>query len=100
MMLILALGMDVQIHAGGITQTLEEVEKHLCRHLAHLLTVELGIPYQPRTSTEIEGYLTEAVVHGKTVAITLNAALVAQCIGDAFTDDDGSVLDGMMLIHI
>ena len=75
--LVLALGLDVEVHAGSIRQTLEEMEEHLRWHFADALTPELGIPYEPRTAAEVEGHLAESIVHRQTIAVALNAALVA-----------------------
>ena len=43
MVLIHAFGLDVQVHPRRVAQALEEVEKHLGRHVAHFLATELGI---------------------------------------------------------
>ena len=100
MVLIGAFGLDVQVHAGGIAQTLEEVQEHLGGHLSDLLAVELRVPDEPRTATEVEGYLTQAVVHRQTVAVALNAALGAEGFQQTFAQGDGRVLDGVVLIDV
>ena len=83
-MLVLAFGTNVEIHLGSITETLEEMQEHLRRHLSYLLTMELSIPYQPRTTTKIEGDTTQAVIHRQTISITFNTALVTQRLQDTF----------------
>ena len=75
--LVLSLSLDVEVHPGSIAQTLEEVQEHLCRHFTDSLAMELSVPYQPGASSKVERHLTQAVVHRQTIAITLNAALVA-----------------------
>ena len=63
--LIGSLGLDMEVHTGRITQRLEEMEEHLRRHISHFLTVELSVPNQPRTATEIQRHTTQAIVHRK-----------------------------------
>ena len=75
-MLIFAFSLDIEVHLCCITQTLEEMLEHLGWHFAHLLSVELGIPNQPWTATEIQCYLTETVVHRQTVAVSFYSALI------------------------
>ena len=84
--LVGALGLDVEVHAGGIAQRLEEVEKHLGRHITYLLAVERGIPHKPGTAPEVEADGAEAVVHGEGVAVALDAALAAQGLMEAFAE--------------
>jgi hypothetical protein len=79
---------------------LEEMLEHLGWHFAHLLSVELGIPNQPWTATEIQCYLTETIVHWQTVAVSFDATLVAQRMQQAFAQGNTRILNGMMLIHI
>ena len=76
MMLVLALSLDVEVHLCRITQTLEEMLEHLGWHFAHLLSMELGIPDQPWTATEIQCYLTETIIHWQTVAVSFYSALI------------------------
>ena len=52
--LISALGFDVEIHSCGIAQTFEEMEEHFRWHLSDAFTIELGVPHQPRPPTKIE----------------------------------------------
>ena len=100
MMLIFALSLDVEVHLCRITQTLEEMLEHLGWHFAHLLSVELGIPDQPWTATEIQCHLTETIIHRQTVAVSFDATLVAQRLQQAFAQGNTRILNGMMLIHI
>ena len=76
------------------------MQEHLGGHLADFLSLELGIPHKPRTSTEIEGHLTETVVHGQAVAVSLNATLVAKGFQQTFADGEGGVLDGVVFVHM
>ena len=75
--LVLAFGLDVEVDAGGIGERLEEVMEHLGRDIAYLFAMELGIPYEPGTAAEVEGDLTETIVHGEAEAVAADAALVA-----------------------
>ena len=99
-MLVLALSLDVEVHLCRITQTLEEMLEHLCWHFAHLLSVELCIPDQPWTATEIQCHLTETIIHRQRVTISLYATLVAQRLQQAFAQGDTRIFYGVMLIHI
>ena len=78
--LVLTLCLDVEVHACGIAEALEEMEEHLGWHLSNLLTVELGIPNEPWSSTKVKGYGAKAVVHWQRIAIALNASLVAKSL--------------------
>ena len=53
MVCVRSLGMDIQIHPGGITERLEEMQKHLGRHISYFLPIENCIPYQPRPAAKI-----------------------------------------------
>ncbi len=98
--LVCALRLDVQVHTGSIRQALEEMQEHLRGHLANLLPVELGIPYQPRTASEIQADHTQAIVHRQGIAITLYSPFVAQGQGKALAKSQGGILYGMMLVHV
>ena len=98
--LILALGLDVEVDASGIGERLEEVMEHLSGDIAYLFAMELGIPNEPGTAAEVEGDLAEAIVHGETEAVAANAALVAEGLEDAFAESDAGILDGVVLIDV
>ena len=76
MMFIGTFCFDVEIHSGIITETLEEMEEHLCRHITNFLSLEICFPYQPRSSSEIQSYLTKTIIHRQTESITLNTPFV------------------------
>lgn len=99
-MLVLTLSLDVEVHLCRITQTLEEMLEHLCRHFAHLFSVELGIPNQPWTATEIQCHLTETIIHRQTLAVSFDATLVAQSLQQAFAQGNTRIFNGVMFIHI
>ena len=98
--LVLPFCLDVEVHGCAVAEALEEVEEHLCRHLAHLFPMELGIPHEPRPSAEVECHLAKAVVHGQTVAVALYATLVAERLADAFAQSQCHILDGMVFIDM
>lgn len=100
MVLVHALGLDVQVHPRRVAQALEEVEEHLGRHVAHFLATELGIPHQPRPSAEIESHAAQAVVHGQTIAVTLDAALVAQSTQETLSQSQGRILYRVVFVHL
>lgn len=100
MMLIGALGLDVEIHLRSIAQALEEMKEHLRGHLSDLLTLELRIPYQPGPSAEVESYLAQAVIHGQTIAIALDAALVTEGAQQTLAQGERRIFYRMMLIHV
>ena len=45
MVLVCSFCLNVEVHAGGIAETLEEVKEHFRRHLTDLLAMEFGIPH-------------------------------------------------------
>ena len=51
--LILSLGLDVQVHLGGIAETLEEVVEHLGGNVADIGAPELDIPDEPGAASEV-----------------------------------------------
>ena len=57
-------GETFSLRAGAGNMTLEEMKEHLGGHLANLLAMELGIPYKPGTTTEVECHLAKTIVHG------------------------------------
>ena len=83
-MLVLAFGFDVEVHLGCIAERLEEVQEHLCRHIAYMLAVELGVPHKPGAAAEVQAYLTETIVHWQRVAVALSTAFVAKSAQQAF----------------
>ena len=99
-MLVLTFGLDVEIHLGRIAQRLEEMQEHFRRHLPYLFTFEVGIPYQPRTASEIQGYLTQAIVHREAIAITFDTSLIAQGFRKTLTQGQSGIFDGVMFIHL
>ena len=99
-MLVLPFGLDVEVHGSTVGQALEEVQEHLCGHLAHLLAMKLGIPYEPGTAPEVECHMAQAVVHWQAIAIALYAALVAKSLAQALAKSKGNVLDGVVLIDM
>ena len=76
MVLVIAFGTDMEIHLGSIAEALEEMQEHLSRHLPDFFPMELRVPNEPRSSPEVQGYLTEAIIHGKAIAIPLDSPLV------------------------
>ena len=44
-MFVLSLCLDIEVHPRTVTETLEEMQEHLCRHIPHLLSLEGGIPH-------------------------------------------------------
>ena len=108
--LVLSLRPDVQIHACSVRKTLEEMQEHFRGHLANLLAIKLGIPNEPRTATEVEGYGAKTIIHGKGVvpcdgvfvskAITFDAAFIAEGFGKGFAKGKGGILDRVVLINM
>ena len=97
-MLVRTLGTDIQIHAGSVAQALEEMEEHLRRHIPYFLTVELSVPNQPRTATEIQRHATQAIVHRKAIPITLDPSLITQRFQHRLAKGDRRILYRMMLV--
>ena len=75
--LVVALGLNVQVHCCGVTQGLEEVQEHLGGHLANLFTLEFSVLDQPAAASKVQYYLSHAVIHGQGVAVALYATFVA-----------------------
>ena len=98
--LVLTLGLDVEVDAGGIGKRLEEVMEHLGGHVANTFAMELGIPHEPGTATEVECHLAQTIVHGETEAIAADATFVAEGLEDTFAEGDARVLDGVMFIDV
>ena len=99
-MLVRPLGADVEVHHRRVAQALEEMEEHLGRDVADVFAAELGVPNQPRPAAEVERDAAKAVVHRETEAVTLDAALVAQCFTQCLAERERRVLDGVMLVHL
>ena len=99
-MLVSALGLDVEVHTSAVRQALEEMQEHFGWHLANFLSLELCIPYEPGATAEIETYLTQTVVHGKAISIALYATFVANCLSKAFAQGQSGILDRMMLVDV
>ena len=100
MMLIRSLGFNVEVHLRGITQTLKEVEEHLCRHLSNLLPFEFGIPHEPGPPSESECHRAQTVVHRPPAAITLDASIVTEFLQASFAQGQSCVFNGVMLVNI
>lgn len=67
------------------------MQEHFRRHLSYFLALERGIPYQPGTSSKIQTYLTQTIVHRQCIAVTFYAALTAQCLIQALTQREGGI---------
>ena len=100
MVLVLALSLNVEIHAGGIAEAFEKVEKHFRRHVADAFAPEFRFPDEPRSSAEIERHGAVAVVHRQHKAVAFNAAFVAQRLMERFSESECRVLDGVVLVDV
>ena len=98
--LVVALGLDVEVHACGVAKALEEMEEHFRGHVADALAVERCAPDEPRPSAEVEAYVGMAVVHRQGESVAFDAALVAQGFEQALAQGQGGVLDGMVFVHV
>ena len=76
------------------------MQEHFRRHLSYFLALERGIPYQPGTSSKIQTYLTQTIVHRQCIPVTFYAALAAQCLIQALTQSEGGILYRMMLVYL
>ena len=97
-MLVVTLCLDVEIGFGTICKRFKEVEKHLSWHFPNHFTLKLCIPHQPCASSKINGNLRKAIVHRQTKTIALNSKFVSQCHIKSFTQSDGSIFNGVVLI--
>ena len=117
--LVLPFSLDIEVHASGVAEALEEMEEHLGGHLADALAVEVGLPYEPGAPAEVEGYGAKAVIHREGVfsrevagggfpggggvraeTITFDAALVSKSLEECFAEGEGSVFNGVVLVHV
>ena len=94
--LIGSLGLDVDVGSRSISKGFEEVHEHLSGHLSDHLSFEFRFPNQPASSAKVNGYTSQAVVHGKAVAVTVDTEFVAQGLFEGFTQSNGSILYGMI----
>ena len=58
MVLVLAFCLDIEVDGCAVGEALEKVQEHLGWHLAYFLTMELRIPYEPRTPPKVKSDLT------------------------------------------
>ena len=75
------------------------MQEHFRRHLSYFLTLELGIPYQPGAPAEIQAYLTQTIVHGQCVPVTLYTAFVAQSLVQTLAQSEGGIFYRVVLVH-
>ena len=54
--LVVAFGLDVEVHVSRVAQAFEEMEKHFGWHVADVFAFEVGLPNKPRPASEVEGY--------------------------------------------
>src|SRR5688572_21473811 len=57
------LGLYIQVAERLVRKRFEEMEEHLCRHLADLFAFEFGIPNDPVSPAKIDSDLCEAIIH-------------------------------------
>ena len=99
-MLVLAFSLYVEVHTRCIRQAFEEVEEHLGGHIANALSLEFDIPYEPGTSTQVDGDLTEAVIHGEAESVAADATLITQRMGQTLAKRKGRILNRMVFVHM
>ena len=75
------------------------MQEHFGRHLPYLLAFEFRIPYQPRTTSEIQSYLTQTIIHWQAIAVSFDTSLVTQRFTQTIAQSNGSIFDGVMLVH-
>ena len=98
--LVVTLRLDVQVHGGGVAEGLEEVQEHLGGHFANLFALEFSVPDQPAAASEVEHYLSHAVVHGEGVTVALYATFITQGLADALAKHDSGILDCVVLVNV
>lgn len=77
-MFILPMRLYVKIHLGRVGQTLEEMFKHLGGNISYTLPMEFHVPHEPRSTSKVDGYLTQTIIHRQTEPIPFYASLVAK----------------------
>src|SRR5690606_28373105 len=99
-MLIRALCFYVEVGFRSISERLEEMEKHFCRHFTYFLAGEGRIPDQPGPPTEVDRRLCQAIVHGQTEPIASEPPFVAQRFRHSLTQGKGRIFDGVVLVNV
>lgn len=98
--LILAIGLNIQIAARSIAEGFEEMREHFRRHLPNLFPLEICLPNQPRPAPKINRHLRQTIVHRQTKPIPLQTKLVTECFCKRLTQRQRRILDRMMLIYM
>ena len=77
MVIVLALGFQVQGHRHGVRERAEEVFHHLGAEIAHALVGKVGFVFQVRTPGDIHRAARQALVHRQHKTKTIDAAFIA-----------------------
>src|SRR5690606_40400003 len=99
-MLIIAPAFDVQVTFCGVGKGFKEMIKHFSRHIADPLTLEIYVPNQPVSAAEINGNLSQAIVHRQKKSIPFNPFFYAQSLPETASQYKRCVFDGVMLINL
>lgn len=100
MVLVGAVGLDVDVEEGGVGEALEEMEEELGGEVADALAGEVGLPDKGGAPAKVEGDHGAAFVHGEDKAVAFDAALVAECEAKGFAECEGGVFEGVVLIDV
>ena len=100
MMVIAALGLEVQSNAHGLRERTEEVFDHFGRQISDMAVLELGFEREVRTTGNVECTACKRFIHRKQEAEAADAALVAQCQPQRFTERESYVFDRVVIVDL
>ncbi len=100
MVFVIAFGLYVEVAAGVVGKRFEEMQEHFGGHIAYFLAPEIGVPYQPGSSAEIDGHLRQTIVHRQEKPIAFNPFFRCESPVERFTQRNGGIFDGMVLIDL
>jgi hypothetical protein len=93
--------LGVQIGAGVIDETREEILEQLSLQIAYVNNCDLLIVNQRRAAPEIYRNHGQRLIHGlEEIASAINASPISQCSSEEISEHDACVFDSVMLIDI
>lgn len=100
MMVIAALGLEVQSNAQGLRERTEEVFDHFGRQISDMAVLELGLEREVRTTGNVECTACKRFIHRKQEAEAADAALVAQGQPQRFAERESDVFDRVVIVDL
>ena len=101
MVIVLALGFQVQGHRHGVGERAEEVFHHLGAQIADALIGEVRLILQVRAAGDIQRAEAERLVHRhERLSEPRDTRLVTDALRQCLTERDAAVLDRMVTVHL